>query len=300
MRWASGLVLLAGCTVAVEDYGRVMGQAICERAQRCGELVQTVDCKHPGAWSDSPHELLLLSAGHVGYSSSSAAACVERIRTAKCGVSALQTDECRAAFPGKLAQGAACGGHTFDGCASGLLCANRTVIECGVCVPTTPEGERPDPDHPCARGLRRGFLDGGVACIPRGDVGEACGSSADCLEWLSCSAHSGTLGGSCRDEYPASNGGPPTDGAEGQPCLLSGSVGAPSRVCFSGLRCVNDRCVPSANFAEACESDVDCLSAHCIGGTCAAPRAAGSPCTVQNCGGGLWCENGTCQPSLCE
>ena len=302
MRWASVLFWLAGCTVAVEDYSRVIGQATCERAQKCGELAESVDCKHPGVWSDAPPELVMLAAGQVGYASSAAASCVERIRSAKCGVILWQTEECRAAFPGKLTEGAACGAQTLDGCASGLVCGNRNAISCGVCVSTTSEGQRPDPGHPCARGLRRGFLDGGVACVPRGEVGEACGDSADCLEWLRCSARGGSLGGSCVDDLVLRGTFPTDAGREGQPCLVALGTIVPIRFCFRGLRCVNDElCVQLADFAEPCTNDDECVSAHCIEGACAAPRVAGDRCIDLNCGEeGLWCDNGTCKPSFCE
>lgn len=304
MRWASVLIWFAGCTVAVEDYGRAMGQAKCEREQRCGWLVSSVDCTRPGYWSDTPPELSALAAGQVGYSASSAAACIERHRAASCGANVSEFEECRSVFPGKLVEGAACG-FPFDACEPGLLCADRNGISCGTCLPTTPQGGTPAPSHPCGRGLRRGISDGGVFCIPRATVGEACASPDDCLERLWCIRLNAMLVGTCEESNigPARDGGTETSliGTEGQQCSniidyrMYGTV-----QCREGLHCVNERCAQLSDFEETCAADDDCVSKHCVDEACAAPRGAGATCTAQNCGGSNECVNGVCTPFLCQ
>lgn len=283
MRWAS-VFLLAGCSLALEDYGRAAGKATCERARACLLLDSSIDCDRPGVWSESRPELLLLAAGDVGYSAERAAACIERIRTVGCTADAWQTEECQAAFPGKLSEGAPCGGR-FDACAPGLVCSAENRAVCGSCKLAAPRGATPDTLHLCGRGLHaQRFLDGGVSCVPRSGSGGRCRARNDCLEWMSCvqfisSTEVGTCSEGSRPSPDRRVGGTP-----GQTC----GEGFPA--CQPGLRCVNALCASLGALESACASDEDCLSSHCLEGACASPRGVGESCTDFNCADGFSCE----------
>lgn len=312
MRWLVGVVLLAGCTVAVEDWGRVAGQARCERDQRCRGLSWSVDCTRPGVWPLSPVEQAALNSRQAGYSPSSAAACIERMRTSGCSTKVEKTVECRAAFPGMLSEGAACGQPLFDSCGSGLVClrAESTSL-CGTCATATPRGGEPNFLHPCDWGLRRVYdPDGGVVrCEARAKAGESCRSGDDCLEWLFCVQASVVSPGTC-DEGESGQSRPSPEAISppevGQVCVSQPSYSTYGyQTCPSGLVCLNDACTALGALDAACVQDAECLSGRCLDGACAPPRGLGVPCSAENCVAGLGCTGdgdggASCQPFECR
>lgn len=271
MRWLWGVVVLAGCSVALEDWGRASGQARCERAQRCGSLSRAIDCTRPGVWSDASVEKVEFDRQHVGYSASAAAACIARIKEDVCSVVSDFTPECRAAFPGKLQEGAPCGLPLRDECGPGLVCLVDAPSLCGRCVTATERGQPLTSDHPCAWGLVRAPGAGDAAiCEPRVGPGESCSQRA-CVEWLACTRATGT----CEQGAPSVTS---AIGEVGDACDVPDFRRFDIRTCLPGLICTDGACVALSAFNAACEEDADCLSHHCgAEGLCTAPRAPDAP-----------------------
>jgi hypothetical protein len=192
----------------------------------------------------------------------------------KCGASAISADE-RANYVSRF----------------------RTVCTNGLSAPGT--------------GITAGFLDGCTAAIgnnasctsaipqcvaPAGSLanGAACGSDDQCQ-----STHCAITGSSSGDggaTVVASCGVCAPTIADGAPC-------APTDTCVEGDQCVNGVCGKQTTstggtgpLGSACQGDSDCATPnHCdfTQGVCAAPGAAGSPCTLAaDCAAGLICTSG--------
>lgn len=318
MRWLMVAVALAGCTVPLEDWGRVVGQAKCERDQRCGRLSASVDCKKPGVWSVSFPEQAALDARQVGYSPSSAAACIERLRSVSCTVDLLNLPECRATFPGRLPEGAPCGLPLSDACGPGLICWREDAMSfCGACVTATPRGEQPTLGHPCGWGLAPVRTDAGITvltgsrCEPRAALGESC-RDRDCLEWLHCPFLRGVVlrsdagsdaGDTCEEPGGHVASAPPLTGpgSLGQACH---PVSFGGLWCAAGLTCLDGGCIALSALDQPCTGHGDCLSLHCVEGACGPPVPLGAPCTTSNCAPGMDCQGtgdggATCAPWFC-
>lgn len=124
--------------------------------------------------------------------------------------------------------------------------------------------------------------------LPAGaGVGAACGDGSACRPGLSCSNGACTLGHAS---------------PEGADCLVSGE-------CAPGLQCAGQRCTASSGGVDgaSCGAGLDerCADGlHCgvVGGalscTAEGPGDVGATCAgVNDCLGGLYCEQGSCQPS---
>jgi hypothetical protein len=163
------------------------------------------------------------------------------------------------------------------------------------------------------------------ALTPELSAGDACVSNGECASGLYCNKASGTCPGTCT-AYSAL--GEPCDVnglscgqnlvCRSNACIALATVGSscmtdsdcPSEICIgvdSGY-CANLWCDPTTNTCAAgvgagqvcgptdaganvaCENDLGCVSLEGTG-TCAAPGAAGAPCTFDsNCQTGLHCE----------
>ncbi|MCU0699858.1 MAG: hypothetical protein MUC96_25405 [Myxococcaceae bacterium] len=127
----------------------------------------------------------------------------------------------------------------------------------------------------CVDGVCRG---GGCPrrCLPRGGVGEACLTTQDCAQGLSCRA--GTSGsGQCA-----------ALSAEGEPC-------GPALPCNAGLACLSATCrrlptVGAPCLQGRCDEGSLCVTTA-DGGTCEARRDAGTACVDDSeCLAGLVCD----------
>lgn len=295
MRWVGGWLLLMSCSVPVQDWGPVMGQARCEREQRCGRLSTSVNCKRPEVWSESFPEQAELEANQVGYSGSAAAACVELLRAESCNADVFNQPSCRETFPGRLPEGAPCGVPSVDACGPGLICLGGSPRGCGSCVTATSQGKEPSVTHPCAWGLTP-VWDGGLgsSCEPRGALGESC-AGRSCLEWLRCVDRL-TANPVCRQPPPRFQTDPPDAGALGQACVIL----IYGEFCLAGLTCLDGGCVALGGYGAPCTTSFECVSGHCLDGACAAPLPRGASCGEAACAPGLFCgAEGVCIAPFC-
>lgn len=128
--------------------------------------------------------------------------------------------------------------------------------ECSVCRPSTPLGP--------------------TTCQPRGDSGDACGQTDDCLVAFYCAVDTNTC----------------------TPVRQDGDVCNDDEPCGDGLHCYDGSCRPLGDTDAECGLDSDCLDSHyCFNGNVCRPR--GGP--GANCNSTTPCaEDYECLDTVCS
>ncbi len=301
------VVAMTSCTVHQDDWALEFGVTFCKHEQECRRVSTSVDCTRPGYWDGWPWELEAVREGLLGYSPADARRCVDLISKVGCIDNLkgrlFQSAECRAAFPGRVAEGEPCLPSAPEFCARDLKCEELPTAQsgCGTCVPTARASEEvtsSDRSKDCGVGLypvpdggHEGPFSIGV-CQPKLSTGESCGLARPCLEWLDCSSY-GPDGGTCVTPAPPAAGA----GEPGEGCRDPSSR-QPS--CAWPARCEDSRCVDrSARVGAACTDATPCESfGLCVDGICTAPAQAGERCERARCAYPFVCENGVCQSGL--
>lgn len=306
VRWMVCLLVVAltGCRVPLDDWAREFGTALCRHEQECRRVSTSVDCTRPSFWNGWPEELEAHRQGLVSYSAADARRCIDLLSKVGCidnlKSRLFSSAECRAAFPGQVAEGKPCMPAAVEVCGRDLRCERPTAPDvCGTCVPTARVGEEVTSSsfskecglglYPATDGGRVGLYSTGV-CQPMPSIGESCSFRRPCLEWLDCSSLFD--GGTCDSVGPPDAGA----GEPGEECRDT------SRWpwCAWPAACEAGRCADrTARLGDPCGISTQCeLSGSCIDGVCVESAHQGESCARTGCTALLFCEDSVCQPNL--
>lgn len=280
------VTLFAACgsgSVALDDYLDEIRDARCRYLVKCGEIEDLETCRKVNVGGlGGPVALPVLDAsiraavdsGAIEYDGESVRACLEAFATRSCDGTSRSNravpDACLAAFTGTLHDGAAC---ALDAECISLRCEiDRSACDVACCTGTcagdvAPARAKLGESCQATRCEDALFCDEGTAmCVALKRQGGFCAVDAECDFGLYCSA-----AGECTAGLPAL--GEPCTGA----CRDDGTTCSPaSRVC-----------VAVALAGQACSMSADCSPIYYCDATkrCSAGPGLGEPCTVaQRCG----------------
>jgi len=296
--------------ISLSAFPAAFVDAYCTHEVRCGSTPDKSTCAATTSVGDFGPESAGVGAGRIVYDGDQAAACVNTLMSAGCGIPGWHFEEvCAKVFRGLVAGGDTC--YAPADCVSGTCmfaansgCGMHSSRACcpGVCAPGVSTAEPSPIGGPCngtgfsgcAEGAFCARTDSGTpTCQPRANAGQACLDPS--VPEGSC-----TAGTYCVSVNGSSNG--PicaTLSAEGQPCDCPNGM-----CCGAFLECDNATrtCVPTAPSVAVggqCTLNWDCVDwAYCDStGRCASQPRAGDYCDDFNgphCLYGLVCNAGTC------
>jgi hypothetical protein len=252
---------------------------------------------------------LALSAGTLTYDGNQAAECYAFFDQLTCdGLAAGTPLACSEVFQGRVADGGACTFDAECGAIS--ECIGASGATCGVCTHVPQLGEScamtPCPEvlfcddtQVCVSRVGAGSAcntTNSACATPASCIGATTGSTAGTCTVVdtasvACSRLVCPMGQLCTfDGHAASCRAPRTDGtcdpqafggsdcssstlcdAATMHCAPFPTLGQPcTTACAAPARCVAQMCRASISNGGSCTNDLDCLSAHCATGTCAA------------------------------
>ncbi|MFM2152938.1 MAG: hypothetical protein RL199_1373, partial [Pseudomonadota bacterium] len=194
-----------------------------------------------------------------------------------------------------------CGTACAKACSLGSVCfEDRDCGAAAICRAGTPGPG--NTDAACARDL--GTARSTCSCLPKLEVGAACGSSGDCVTGL-CQGSTGerVVAPRC---VPATCGNGRRDGNEtdvdcGGSCgnlCAGGKTCAANADCDQGLLCGGDTkpytCRPARVNGASCLKDWECGSGACLAKVCRSPGQTGEPCDSRPDCLGVACTAGKC------
>ncbi|MBZ4411941.1 hypothetical protein K8640_27360 [Myxococcus sp. XM-1-1-1] len=295
--------------VSMEDFGTQVVQALCARAQRCGEYVRASACEDDMRQWNRPQSLGLgtryedsLESGRLRFDGAAAQRCLDALRGRSCSEPALSDAawqygiEYEPACQLFVQQGPASGcGMNLD-CGSEAYCGHTSQNACeGTCTPRGAEGQAVTHPWKCAPGL---VFEGStrtcmkpveenVSCVRQHPNGTS--FSLPCAQGLWCDWNGYRT---CRPV-----------GAEGDVCEDVGYY-----PCGPSLVCNGNRCAPHVKeghlcnappydvslgfLVTVCQRELFCDADPSNPGLCRPRRAERQECRLDTeCQEGMWCKD---------